>query len=71
MLNHLSNDKLKTITAKIDIQSKVRRLSFKKTQEKDNRQEVDQQERKKEKSDRSLEEIPYPTVRSQIQEDSA
>ena len=41
MLNHLSNDKLKTITAKIDIQSKARRLSFKKTQEKDNRQEVD------------------------------
>ena len=41
MLNHLSNDKLKTITVKIDIQSKVRRLSFKKTQEKDNRQEVD------------------------------
>ena len=71
MLNHLSNDKLKTITAKIDIQSKARRLSFKKTQEKDNRQEVDQQERKKEKSDRSLEEIPYPKVRSQIQEDSA
>ena len=37
MLNHLSNYKLKTITAKIDIQSKVRRLSLKKTQENDNR----------------------------------
>ena len=51
-------------TAKIDIQSKIRRLRLKKTQEKGNRQEVEQQERKREKSDRSLEEIQYPKVRS-------
>ena len=63
MLYHLSNDKLKTITAKIDIQSKLRRLSLKKTHEKDNRQEIDQQERKRETSDRFLEEIQYPKVR--------